>query len=112
MPVKPIPAYVAEHINKDNIKSIFNENILRVLDDVKFADLLGLPHRNIKAIFARGSSAFESLSKTKLQIEAGDGDFYERVRIVFTKLSLEVYNVLCGELRVTGSCYIVSTSLY
>jgi len=106
MPVKPIPAYVSEHINEDNV------NILDVLDDVKFANLLGRPLTKIKSMFPSHSSAFESLSKTHLQIEAGDEKSYVRVCEVFTNVSLEVHKLLCEELQASGSCYIVSTCLY
>ncbi len=113
MPVKPIPAYIAEHINQENIKSIFNDdNILDVLDDVTFAKLLGHPLTKIKSMFPSHSSAFESLTKDQLQIEAADEDSYVRVCDVFTNVSLEVHKVLCEELQASGSCYIVSTCLY
>jgi len=106
MPVKLLPAY-------DNIKFIFDdENILKVLDDVKFAKLLGQPLIEIKTMFPSDSSAFEPLIKTKLQIEAGDDSSYDRVCTMFTNVSREVYKVLCKELRGPSSCYILSTCLY
>ena len=113
MSVKPTPAYVSEHINQNNVKSIFNnDNILHVLDDVRFADLLGHPLAKIKSLFPKDSSIFESLSKTQLQIEAGDDDSYVRVCKAFTKVSLEVHKVLREEYQTDGSCYIVSTRIY
>ena len=111
MRVKPTPAYVSEHINEDNVKSIFNnDNILHVSDDLTFAELLGYPLTKIKSLFPRDSSAFESLSRTQLQIEAGDDDSYVRVCKAFTKASLEVHKVLREEFD--GSCYTVSTYHY
>ena len=113
MPVKPTPAYVSEHINKDNVKSIFNrDNILDVTDDLTFADLLGHPLAKIKSLFPKDSSAFESLSKTQLQIVAGDDDSYVRVCEAFTNVSREVHKVLREEYQADGSCYIVPTCLY
>jgi len=113
MPVKPTPPYVSEHINQDNVKSIFNnDNIHEVSDDVTFADMLGHPLTNIKRMFPRDSSAFKPLSKTQLQIVAGDEESYVRVCEAFTNVSREVYKALCEELQANGSCYIVSTCLY
>ena len=113
MRVKPTPPYVSEHINQDNVKSIFNNgNILQVLDDVVFADLLGYPLTKIESMFPRDSNAFESLSRTQLQIEAGDEKSYVRVCEAFTKVSLEVHKALSEEFQADGSCYIVSTCLY
>ncbi len=100
MPVKPIPAYVND------------DNILDVLDDVKFAKLLGHLLTKIKSMFPSHSSTFESLSKTRLQIKAGDKVSYVRVCEVFMNVSLKVHKVLCEELQASGSCYIVSTCLY
>ena len=93
-----------------NVTSIFNnDTVLDVLDDEAFAELLGSPLTTIKPLFPSSSSAFESLSRTQLQIEAGDENSYVRVCKAFTKVSLEVYKVL---LQAYGSCYIVSTCLY
>ena len=86
--------------------------MLDVLDDVTFAKLLGRPLTRIKSMFPSHSSAFESLSTTQLQIEAGDENSYVRVCNVFTNVSREVHKVLCEELQASGSCYIVATCLY
>ena len=83
--------------------------MLDVLDDVTFAKLLGRPLTKIKSMFPSHSSAFESLSKTQLQIEAGDENSYVRVCKAFTNVSREVHKVLCGELQASRSCSIVST---
>src|SRR5258706_9376880 len=113
MPIKLIPAYIAKHINQENIKSKFNNNnILDVLDDVTFAKLLGHLLTKIKSMFPSHSSAFESLTKDQLQIKAADEGSYVRICNVFTIVSLKLHKVLRKELQALGSCYIVSTYLY
>ena len=113
MSVKSIPAFVSEHVNENNFKSIFNnDNILDVTDDVTFAKLLGRPLTKIKSMFPSHSSAFKPLSETQLQIDAGDENSYVRVCKAFTSVSREVHKVLREEYQADGSCYIAPTCLY